>query len=128
MIRIGRRDFLVLAVAAVAAPMTRAEKTAPPTRAAKSAQSLSRLLPRELDVARIAQVYRKQRPEEDTAEQLAALLLAGLESADEGELRRRLAERSREDFVHGRTFGVRGWLLSLTEARLATLHHLVQQR
>jgi len=124
-IRLGRRDFLALAVATAAARMTRAEGAAPPTRAA---DSLSRLLPREIDVARIAQAYRKQRPEEVTAEQLAALLLAGLESADERVLRRRLAERSREDFVHGRTLQVRGWLLSLTEARLATLHHLVQQR
>ena len=135
MIRLGRRDFLALVVATAAAPMAHAEGAGSPTRAAstraaqtRAAQSLSRLLPRDLDVALIAQAYRKQRPEEGTVEQLVALLLAGVGPADEPALRRRLAQRSREDFAQGRTFEFRGWFLSLTEARLAALHDLVQQR
>lgn len=54
-------------------------------------------------------------------------LLCGVEgrnrlaTASDEQLRALFAERQREDFRHGRTVNVDGWMLSQTEARLCAL-------
>ena len=81
------------------------------------------------DTARaLGQLYRRQHPEEDNPALLTRLALSGLAPLGAGtqhpaaaELASRLEARVRDDFAHGLTVQLDGWILSRTEARLCAL-------
>lgn len=66
--------------------------------------------------------YRSAIPEENSRETLIAALRRDFDS--EPLSRSRLRERIREDFAAGRTVQLKGWVLSVTEARQCALFSL----
>lgn len=88
------------------------------------ASRLMRLFRSPGSAARIGHAYLRQAPREADERRLLALICpAGgrWQTADTSRLRRMLARQQRDDFAQGRVVRVRGWLLSLTEARLCAL-------
>ena len=79
------------------------------------------------DVQAIGTAYRQAVPEESTAGALVAAIDAERPAASEAGdgLTDRLDRQTRADFDHGRTVVVRGWVLSVTEARQCALHSLL---
>ena len=73
--------------------------------------------------ARLGEALRRARPEladrEDTLRQLFAP--ARWRDVQATEAPARLREQVREDFAHGRTLSVKGWLLAASEAQLYAL-------
>jgi hypothetical protein len=97
------------------------------------------VLSRICDVAAIGQIgaaYRAQTPSEARRDQLTELLLAnlGLPMADKGKkqtvgidetrLPKLLEEKIRDDYAGGRIVIIKGWVLSITEARQSALYSL----
>ena len=94
-------------------------------RADGAGRRLARLLADGALAERVGRAYLELFPDEATAAELTALLYRDLgvrmRLASAATLRRRLAERVRQDFVEDRVVELRGWFLARTEARLAAL-------
>lgn len=71
----------------------------------------------------VGREYLRRVPKEADASILVALLGAShaVASAKEPSLRQEIRDRIRRDFDDGRTVQLRGWVLSVTEARLSAL-------
>jgi hypothetical protein len=67
-------------------------------------------------IARIGEAYRKQAPEEAQKDKLIGLLQAGVDP-----------RRIRAEYAAGNTVILKGWVLSLTEARQCALYSLLPQ-
>lgn len=77
------------------------------------------------DVRAIGQAYLKHAPQENDKERLIALLSGDVTRAPEDgagdDAGRLLRGRIRQDFEEDRTVSVKGWMLSVTEARIYAL-------
>jgi hypothetical protein len=75
----------------------------------------------------IGEAYRRAYPTEATAGALVAAIESDGEAAQAsaGTVPALMHARVRADFDHGRTVVVRGWVLSVTEARQCALHSLL---
>jgi hypothetical protein len=86
----------------------------------------------EREVFEIGTQYRKQVPEEVGETQLVSLLLTDgtgksiSASAEKSSLDSWLDRRTRSDFETGRTVIVRGWVLSVTEARQCAVYSITR--
>jgi hypothetical protein len=94
----------------------------------RQARRLSGILGHRASAARIGRAYLQAHPAEARIEVLVAGLTAGwgedpsrLGRAGSRELHAHLQAQIRADFGAGRTVGVRGWVLALSEARLFAL-------
>jgi len=79
-------------------------------------------------VREIGSVYRRAFPKEDHPETLRAAIMSdsGLsEGLADSILRARLNQQVRDDFERGRTVQLRGWILSVTEARQCALFSIL---
>jgi hypothetical protein len=124
-----RRFVLALPMAFAAARAARAAPL-PPAATEAAADRLRALVPAPESARLIGRAYLAGHPDEggDDA-RLARLILADDPGAadappmpaDARRLRETVAGRVREDFRHGRTATVDGWILSRTEARLCAL-------
>jgi len=91
------------------------------------AARLVRILSHASSAGAIGQRYLALRPDEADLQRLTALIARThenyqqLERADAKDLRLRLALQMRQDFQHGRTIAVNGWILSETEGRLCAM-------
>jgi hypothetical protein len=71
--------------------------------------------------------YRKTYVAEDNKEKLSRLLLDGQDaSLDKGELQAMLDKQVTTDFKQGNTLVVKGWVMSITEARQCALYSLLK--
>jgi hypothetical protein len=70
--------------------------------------------------------YRKANKSEDDKTKLAALLLANNPDADNGAIRQMLDIKVKDDFKAGKIAVVKGWVLSVTEARQCALFSILQ--
>jgi len=70
--------------------------------------------------------YRKANRGEDNKTKLAELLLANNTTADNAAIRTMLDNRVKDDFKAGEIAVVKGWVLSLTEARQCALFSILQ--
>ena len=73
--------------------------------------------------AHLGQRYRQLVPAENDAQALVAALVPPSDGIGPN-LAAELAERVRQDFTHGRTVLVQGWILAVTEARQCALYSL----
>ena len=86
----------------------------------------------EREVLEIGTLYRKQVPDEDGETHLVSLLLTDgtgksiSASAEKSSLEPWLEQKTRNDFETGRTIVVRGWVLSVTEARQCAVYSLAR--
>ena len=118
-----RREFIGIAAGGAAASLVW------PTSATASDTALAR--PRLLDVLRderlvreLGQRYRAMVPAEDDARALVGAILPETKRGSGSSLRARLDEHVRSDFTAGRTVTVKGWIISVTEARQCALYSL----
>jgi len=71
--------------------------------------------------------YRKTHAAEDTKEKLSQLLLSGKGAAlGKGEIQAMLDKQVTADFKQGNTLVVKGWVMSVTEARQCALYSLLK--
>ena len=76
------------------------------------------------DVRAIGQAYLKHAPQENDKERLIELLSVVTRAPEDGagdDAGRLLRGRIRQDFEEDRTVSVKGWMLSVTEARIYAL-------
>lgn len=91
------------------------------------ATRLNRLFSQERSARAIGERYLARVPDEADATILTARVAGDMQgylrlaSADTPTLRALLAAQQRDDFAHGRTVTIDGWVLSCTEARLCAL-------
>jgi len=132
-----RRHFLQIAAVGTAAagiPLTSSAATAEAVPRALDAlahpQILQRIGAHRL-IREIGDAYRDRNSRENDADRLASLIRADLPEgvamiqSREGELLAALDRRIRSDFEHGRTVELRGWILSVTEARQCALYSVL---
>lgn len=82
-------------------------------------------------VADIGMAYRATHRHEDAADRIASAIIADAKlSVDltNGAVGERLAEQIRNDFANHRTVQLKGWILSLTEARQCALYSIASGR
>jgi hypothetical protein len=73
------------------------------------------------------QAYRKMHMAEDNKEKLSQLLLIGKDATlSKGELQAILDKQVTADFKQGNTLVVKGWVMSVTEARQCALYSLLK--
>ena len=73
------------------------------------------------------QAYRKTHTAEDNKEKLLQLLLIGKDATlSKGELQAMLDKQVTADFKQGNTLVVKGWVMSITEARQCALYSLLK--
>lgn len=73
------------------------------------------------------QAYRKTHAAEDNKEKLSQLLLGGKDAAlGKGEIQAMLDKQVTADFKQGNTLVVKGWVMSVTEARQCALYSLLK--
>jgi hypothetical protein len=80
-------------------------------------------------IAEAGKAYRKANPGEDNKKNLTALLLAKnnlSESSDARSIRLLLDKQVEDDFKTDKTVMVKGWVLSLTEARQCALFSIIR--
>jgi hypothetical protein len=123
--RLSRRSLLRLSGAAVAAAFA-VGRGSEASQGHLLAARLRSLLPHDAAAVALGTAYLVQTPREASADRLVAALAAGPRGAALARLGQRrlgahLAKRIRSDFAAGRTVTVRGWIVSVTEARLAAL-------
>lgn len=71
--------------------------------------------------------YRKTHTAEDNKEKLSQLLLNGKDAAlSKGEIETLLDKQVTADFKQGNTLLVKGWVMSLTEARQCALYSILK--
>lgn len=126
-----RRQFLHVAVAGTVAfslpgvqwlsePFSRMHVLAHP--------GLLTLLGDDQRVREIGSAYRRAFPKEDYPETLRVAILSdsGLsQGLADSDVRTRLDQQVRDDFERGRTVQLRGWILSVTEARQCALFSIL---
>jgi hypothetical protein len=126
----GRRRFLAGLAGLALATLAGVGRPAAAGRAQRPAGGAARaraLLPGVGGVAVVGAAYLAARPQEADLERLARLLELPEElpsPEQSAALQRALAERHRADFRADRVFELRGWILSLTELRLAAIVQL----
>lgn len=69
--------------------------------------------------------YREIVPTESDVHSLAKAILPGPHAKAAAPLRAQVSAQVRQDFAHGRTVTVKGWVLSVTEARQCALYSLL---
>jgi hypothetical protein len=94
----------------------------------REAMRLAGVLRHPDSAALLGRLYLDGNPKEANAARLVTLIgaahgpaLPPVTAAPDESLRSGLEERIRNDFIHGDTVAVDGWLLSITEARLCAL-------
>ncbi|GEM_PF-3084995 len=117
-----RRDFLVRFTAGLGGAFV-LSVTAPGCDTVEIPVDVTKILPR--TAARIGKAWLDEAEDRPTKDSLVEALFGGQDwgGADGPEVLRRLAAKVKEDFVAGRTVHPSGWVLSITEARLAALVH-----
>jgi hypothetical protein len=123
--RLSRRSLLRLSATAALAILG-AGRGSQTSRSRLLATRLRSLLPHDAAAVALGTRYLVQTPSEASPERLVAALAAGRRGGVMAGLGHRrlgalLARRIRSDFAAGRTVAVHGWIVSLTEARLAAL-------
>jgi hypothetical protein len=76
-------------------------------------------------ISETGQAYRKLFPAEDNQAILNQLLLGSNPSIDKKLIQKQLDERVDLDFRAGKTVTVKGWVLSITEARQCALYSIL---
>ena len=123
---VPRRRFLSLAVlgaASVTWSTTSAAAAAVPIPTLASPGLLA-ILGSEGAVRHLGERYRQLVPEENDGEVLRQALLSPWPRLVSSNLMAALAEQVQQDFTHGRTVTVHGWILAVTEARQCALYSL----
>ena len=94
----------------------------------RAATNLARVFANSYSVHRVGAAYLDMFPEDrdpgvlmDHMRRQDEALVVALENGSTGRLRQRVAGNVRNDFTHGRTVKIDGWLLSLSEVRLCAL-------
>jgi hypothetical protein len=128
-----RRRFLQLAAAAIGACALRPFQALRflwergDDQASQAAGRLMQAIGHRRSARAVGRAYLATAPQERSIERLIALLTGDrlpsdrVLNADAKALRAHVQEALSEDFAAGRTVSVRGWMLSLTEARLCAL-------
>lgn len=70
--------------------------------------------------------YREIAPTENDADILTRAILPETAAKSARPLRAQVKARVRQDFAHGRTVTLKGWVLAVTEARQCALYSLLQ--
>lgn len=122
----ARRRFLAMAaLGAVGATLgTAGDAAAAGSARTLAAPGLLTLLGSERTVQQIGESYRRLVPAEDDVTVLMHVLLRPSQRGLAPDLGAGLAEQIRDDFSHGRTVTVHGWILARTEARQCALFSL----
>jgi hypothetical protein len=123
---VPRRRFLTLAVlGAVSAAWSSTTEAAAaiPVRTLASPGLLA-LLGSEDAVRHLGERYRLLVPSENDAQVLVQAILTSSPLFVVPDLATALAAQIRDDFTHGRTVTVHGWILAVTEARQCALYSL----
>jgi hypothetical protein len=117
-----RRDFLFRTAAGVGGVFV-LSLTAPGCTSVEIPIDVTKILPG--DASRIGKAWLDQSDSRPTKDSLVEALFGGQDwtGADGAEVLRRLAAMVKADFEAGRTVHPSGWVLSLTEVRLAALIH-----
>ena len=122
-----RRHFIGMAIAGAAGLVRPAARAGKPLGFASLAEpDLLKILRDEHVVCELGELYRETVPAEDDSNVLAEAILGGSHSTAPLALRARLSDEIRRDFASGRTVTLKGWILSLTEARQCALYSLLQ--
>jgi hypothetical protein len=121
---LSRRSLFKAAVAAVVAAAGAGYRHAP-TQESILAARLRALVPHAAAAAVLGAAYLERVPSEASTDTLVAAILPD-RSADRARtlgdgLRDTVGQRVRDDFATGRTLVLRGWVVSVTEGRLAAL-------
>lgn len=121
----SRRSLFRAAAAAALAAVGVAYRHAP-TNDLLLATRLRSLVPHGAAAAVLGIAYLRRTDAEPTTDALVAALLPGqsrpiASRTSDQQLRAALGRRIRDDFATGRTLVLRGWVVSVTEARLAAL-------
>jgi len=102
--------------------------------ATREAMRLTGVLRHPDSAALLGRLYLDGNPKEADTARLVTLINAArgpalppVTAAPDESLRAGLEERIRNDFIHGDTVAVDGWLLSITEARLCALASLLRE-
>jgi hypothetical protein len=125
-----RRVFVKLsAFTALALSLPFAEGCGPSAKDMAAAQPL--LLSHMVDVKAITEAglaYRKTHPDENDEYKLSQLILAGrdVSSANKNTIQALLDKQVTADFKLGKTVLVKGWVLSITEARQCALFSILK--
>ena len=120
-----RRRFLLAALGAVSVTCatTSAGAATLPVQTLGSPGLLA-MLGGERVVRRLGERYRQLVPAEDNAGVLVRAILTPSQGIVPPSVAAALAEQVTQDFTHGRTVIVDGWILAVTEARHCALHSL----
>jgi len=78
-------------------------------------------------IAEIGQLYREQRPKENTEQKLAKLIAEGI-SMERNDFSASITSRIEKDYKTGKTIILSGWILSVTEGRQCALFSLIQPK
>jgi hypothetical protein len=125
-LHVTRRGFLTTLAAGILGAAIGVRLYWTKVRAPTEAGQLARLLPHADSAARLGRRYLEDTPQEADATRLVALMGTTLAAGEsDAALRERLETRIHQDFIEGATVSVDGWLLSVTEARLCALVHLM---
>jgi hypothetical protein len=129
-----RREFIGIAAVGAAGVVLPSSSVADGSHASPFAHPrLLEIIKDERLVADLGEIYRGVAGNEDNASALTAAILQDvhlephaplLAALDESMLRQRLDRVVQHDFSTGRTVMLRGWILSLTEARQCALFSL----
>ena len=90
--------------------------------------ALLRLLNSPDEITAIGNAFRAARPTERTADAIASAILSDMQLSPEfpeAALRDGLSRQIRQDFAEHRTVRLRGWILSVTEARQCALYSIL---
>lgn len=126
-----RRDFVRISAfisAAVSVPLLHSCNTSTVDKAMSQPLFLSRLF-NEAQLNEAGKEYIRKRPEENDKKTLVQLLSGNgsiAKSSDTVQIHRFLDQQVRQDFEKGDTIVVKGWVLSVTEARQCALFSLIQ--
>ena len=124
----NRRCFIAATVGTLALGMPDVWRWANPSAELRAlAQPTLRTMLGDRRVRELGMQYHERYPEEREAEILGTAILSGdtMVLRDSRTLRATLAVRIRDDFAAGRTVLLKGWVLSVTEARQCALFYLI---
>ena len=125
-----RRDFIQLsgfAAAAISFPFLHSCSPSATERAFSKPQFVSRLFDEQM-IRDAGESYLQKTPSENNEDKLIQLLAGNdaiAKSGDEKAIHQYLDEKIKRDFETGKTVMVKGWVLSLTEARQCALFSLL---
>lgn len=125
-----RSDFIQLsafAAAAISLPLLHSCSPAAGERELSTPEFLSRLFDKKT-IKEAGKAYLKKNPAENDEDKLIQLLSGNgtiAKSADEKIIHQYLDQKIKEEFSAGKTILVKGWILSVTEARQCALFSLM---